>query len=622
MRVIGTAGHVDHGKTALVRALTGMDPDRLKEEKERQLTIDLGFAWITLPSGQEVSIIDVPGHEDFIKNMLAGVGSVDLGLLVVAADEAVMPQTREHLAILDLLRIPRGLIALTKTDLVRDSEWLALVREEVRETVSDTVLADAPIIPVSAHTGDGIETLRTTLDALLQDSPTRPDIGRPRLSVDRVFSLSGFGTIATGTLVDGTFRVDDDVVILPSRHDARIRGMQTNKQDVTEAPPGRRLALNLSGVDTDDVQRGDVVVRPDTYQSSRLIDVELRLLADAPLTLAHDDEVELFVGAAQVIGNVRVIGVYELLPGETAYAQLRLREPIVTAYGDRYIVRQPSPSRTIGGGRVLDPTPRTRWARFKEATQARFERLSSGTPADLVAQKLRERGPCTTQELLQEVHLPVQDAQEALDGLLDGGDVRKLQDGSLLSADGWERYTARTTDLLEDYHTSHPLRLGMPREELGSRLRLEPRVYAAFLDAVREAGLVEEVDGSVRLPSHTITLTTEQKNRVDALLTRFQGEPYTPPNPNEAEEQVGEELLNLLVARGDLVRVSQDVLLLPEIYEEMVAAVRRLIEEQGSITVAELRDHFDTSRKYAIALLEHLDDMRVTRRIDDKRVLR
>lgn len=252
----------------------------------------------------------------------------------------------------------------------------------------------------------------------------------------------------------------------------------------------------------------------------------------------------------------------------------------------------------------------------------RFDRLASGKPADLVVQKLREREPCTPQELLQEVHLPTQTAQEALDGLLESGDVRNLQDGSLLSTDGWEWYTTRMTDLLANYHTSYPLRLGMPREELGSRLRLESRVYAGFLDAVREAGLIEEAEGNIRLPSHSVTLTEKQQKRVDALLTRFQSDPYTPPNPNEAVEIVGEELLDLLVAQGDLVRVSQEVLLLPEVYEEMVAAVRRLIEEQGSITVAELRDHFDTSRKYAIALLEYLDDMRVTRRIGDKRVLR
>lgn len=627
MRVIGTAGHVDHGKSALVRALTGIDPDRLKEEKERQLTIDLGFAWITLPSGQEVSIVDVPGHEDFIKNMLAGVGGIDLALVVVAADEAVMPQTREHLAILDLLRIPRGLVALTKIDLVEDEAWLALVREEVAETLQGTVLADAPIVPVSAHTGAGIEELRGRLDELLAETPERRDVGRPRLSVDRVFSLSGFGTVVTGTLTDGSFVVDDDVVLLPGRREARIRGMQTNKQDVEVASPGRRLAINLSGIDTDEIRRGDVVVKPGTYQASKLIDVTVRLLPDAPRALTHDQEVEFFVGAAQIMAHVRLIGVYELRPGETAHAQLRLREPVVVAHGDRFILRQPSPSRTIGGGRVLDPTPRRRWPRFKEQTLTRFERLASGRPTDLLWQKLYEREPCTAGALRAEVHMPADEAEAALNRLLAGETpaVRRLADGSLFTAAGWEQRVGRMQHLLQAYHEAFPLRLGMPREELASRLRLEPRVFAAFLDAALEAGLVDAPggrDGYVRLPSHTVELNPAQRAAVERLLERFRADPYTPPNPTEATEIVGEEVLALLVARGDLIRVSQDVLLLPDVYEEMVAAVRRLIEERGSVTVAEFRDHVNTSRKYAIALLEHLDQRHVTRRVGDTRVLR
>lgn len=622
MRVIGTAGHVDHGKSTLVQALTGINPDRLKEEQEREMTIDLGFAWITLPSGREASIVDVPGHEDFIKNMLAGVGGIDLALLVIAADESVMPQTREHLAILDLLRVPQSVVALTKIDLVDDPEWLELVEVEVEETLAGTALEGAPIIPVSARTGAGLETLLATLDHLLTTATPRPDLGRPRLPVDRAFTISGFGTVVTGTLTDGSFAVGDEVEVLPAGLHGRIRGLQSHKQKVTRAAPGRRVAINLSGIDVAEVRRGDVVARPGSYAATTLIDVTLGLLPDAGRPLRHNQGLDFFSGAAEVPCHVRLIGTRELAPGERAFAQLRLARPVALARGDRFIVRQPSPSHTLGGGVILDAHPGRRWRRFRPDSLQRFRLLAEGSPADLLLQRLQASEPTDEATLRKNLPFPSDTADAALARLFEEGCVRRLADGSLLSAAGWTRLTTEMTTALADYHRQFPLRLGMPREELASRLNLKPKPFAALLAAGEAEDLVVESGGTVRLPEHEVRLSPEQKKQVANLLAQFTAAPYTPPNAGDAACAVGEELLSLLIARGDLIRVSADVLLSPAAYEAMSTYVVEHIKTHGSIVAGELRDHFDTSRKYAIALLEHLDDRRVTRRVGDKRILR
>ena len=366
MFVIGTAGHVDHGKSTLVYALTGIDPDRLAEEKARQMTIDLGFAWLRLPGlPDEVGVVDVPGHRDFIENMLAGVGGIDLALFVVAADEGVMPQTREHLAILDLLQIQGGVTALTKVDLVDDPEWLELVTLELTEAFEGTVLAHAPIIPVSAHTGQGLDQLKATLADRLQLCQARPDQGRPRLPIDRVFSLSGFGTVVTGTLMGGQLRLGDEVEIQPSGLTSRIRGLQTHKTRLNLAQPGSRVAVNLGGVDRGQVKRGDVVARPGVVRPTLLLDVVYRHLAAADAPLKHQAEVKLFVGSAETLARTRILRAQQINPGEEGWLQLALSQPIAAMRGDRFILRRPSPGATLGGGRVLDPHPGRRHRRFR-----------------------------------------------------------------------------------------------------------------------------------------------------------------------------------------------------------------------------------------------------------------
>ena len=384
MRVIGTAGHVDHGKSTLVTALTGINPDRLKEEQEREMTIDLGFAWMALPDGEPVGIVDVPGHRDFIENMLAGVGGIDAVLFVVAADEGVMPQTREHLTILDILQVQGGVIALTKCDLVDDPEWLELVKNDVRQAVQGTILADAPLVAVSAFTGAGLDELKNTLGAVLAERLPRPDLGRPRLPVDRVFSMPGFGTVVTGTLVDGVFRIGDEVEILPGGLRGRVRGLQAHKHSEESAAPGSRTAINIAGLSHEQVRRGDVIAHPGVYLPTSWLDVHFRLVADASSPLKHNTECKLFIGAAEVPVRLRLLGSEELLPGQEGWLQLELRQPVVAMRGDNYLLRRPSPGETLGGGVVVDPQPAGRHKRFDAEILQQLETLAQGSPTELL----------------------------------------------------------------------------------------------------------------------------------------------------------------------------------------------------------------------------------------------
>jgi len=635
MRVIGTAGHVDHGKSLLVEALTGIDPDRLKEEKERGMTIDLGFAWLTLPSGQTVSIVDVPGHEDFVRNMLAGVGGIDAALLVVAADEGVMPQTREHLAILDLLQVKTGIVALTKTDLIDDPEWLELVEIDVAELLDSTCLEGAEIVPVSARTGQGLETLVMELDRLLAATAPRLDLGRPRLPIDRVFTIAGFGTVVTGTLIDGRLRVGQEVEILPQGLKARIRGLQTHKQKIEEAVPGSRVAINLTGVSTDQLQRGDVVTTPGWLEPTPLIDVRLQILSNASKPLKHNVEVEFFSGSAQIVARVRLLGAKQIDPGGTGWAQLRLAQPTVVLKEDRFIVRQPSPGLTIGGGVIVDPHPRRRHRRFRPEVIQRLETLAHGTPEEILLEALRRQELCLARELMQRSGLSKEAVPEALGQLLMAGQILVLDDGGrgmdhqalaasgklLISASGWAVLMDRLTGLLAEYHRQYPLRSGMPREELRSRLRLETRLFNEVVDLAARQGRIALTEATLRMPEHEVRFNTEQQRHTERLLGAFERNPYTPPSVTEAEAIVGSEVFNALVEQEVLVKVSGDICFLSRVYEGMVRRVVDHIKRKGSITVGDARDMFRSSRKYILPFLGHLDDERVTKRVGDERVL-
>ena len=646
MRVIGTAGHVDHGKSALVLALTGIDPDRLREEKERGLTIDLGFAWFTLPGGEPVGVVDVPGHRDFIENMLAGVGSIDATLFVVAADESVMPQTREHLAILDLLEIDTGIVVITKTDLVESEEWLELVVDDVAETLTGTVLEDAPVVLTSARTGRGLDELLNVLERILAIPQRHPDRGRPRLPIDRVFTVSGFGTVVTGTLIDGILETGQEVRVQPQGLKARVRGLQTHKEKIDRAVPGSRVAVNLSGVDMDQVARGDVVASGDWLQGTTLVDVRMRYLPDilwpdlgqfAQRPLRHNTRLKFYTGAAEVMGRVRLLGQNALLPEQVGWVQLELQEPIAMVRGDHYIVRLPSPPTTVGGGIIVDPQPRHKHRRFRSVVVDRLETLAEGSPADILLQTLEREEVVSVEDLLEMGGLEER-APSALLDLLAEGRALVLNDerpeeirltelprsaGALIvSRARWSSLIDHILDALSSYHEKLPLRPGMPREALRSRLQLAPRIFDAVVAQAEREGLIVDEGALVRLSSHTVELTPQQGERVSVLLDRFRRDPYAPPSAKEATEMVGEDVYRVLISREDLVQVSPDVVFLPETYDVMVTRIRAQIEREGSVTLAEVRDMFDSSRKYAQAMLEHLDEQGVTKRMGDKRVLR
>ncbi len=692
MRVIGTAGHVDHGKSTLVLALTGIDPDRLKEEKAREMTIDLGFAGMTLPgvssepervgiidvpghigasgepervgiidgpghigaSGEpervgiidvpghigvrgepeRVGIIDVPGHIDFIKNMLAGVGGIDAALLVIAADEGVMPQTREHLAILDLLQVPGGVVALTKTDLVEDQDWLWLVQDEIRELLQTTVLRGAPIVPVSARRREGLGALRHALATTLAQIPPRTNRGRARLPVDRAFSMAGFGTVVTGTLLDGDLRLGDEVEILPAGLTARVRGLQAHKEKIETAHPGSRVAVNLSGVHPDQVPRGQTLSLPGTLHNSYLLDLRLHLLPRvAPLK--HNQLVDFFSGAAEVPAYVRLLDSERLEPGSDGWVQVRLLEPLALLRGDHFIIRQPSPSHTLGGGLVVDPRPARRWRRMRADVIQRLETLSHGTPGDIWLQVLMRDEPATRRAVDERSGLPASSAGAAWHEVTARADLVVLgtqpspgPDTLVMSRGGWSQVAAQLATVLDDYHRTYPLRAGMPRSELKSRLdqgrrtALTARAFADILARAEAENLLRVTESVVCRTGHQVTFSPAQERRVQQTLTLFHRQPFSPPGIDEARSTLGDDVLAALFEQGKLVKLNDDVALDAAAYQEMVDTIRQIIQQEGSVTVAQVRDRFDTSRKYALAILEYLDAQRVTRRVGDARVLR
>ena len=628
MRVIGTAGHVDHGKSTLIAALTGVHPDRLKEEQAREMTIDLGFGWLTLPNGEEIGIVDVPGHRDFIENMLAGIGGIDAALLVIAADEGVMPQTKEHLAILDLLQIPAGLIVLTKTDLASDSSWLDLVETDIRAAVRNTVMQDAPLVRVSARTRSGLDDLLKSLTQILQTEPVRSDLGRPRLPIDRVFSMPGFGTVVTGTLTDGALSIGDEVEILPSGHKGRVRGLQTHKKKEERSVPGSRTAVNISGVALEEIQRGEIVVHPNQYQATRRADVRLRLLKDISSPLKHSSEVKVFLGTAETIANVRILGAEELAAGEEGWAQLELRDPLVAVRGDRLILRRPSPGETLGGGVIVDPHPKGRHKRFDESILKSLESLAQGSPADVLLEAALALGPATVKDVIARSRLESETAESALGELLGNGQMISLDsgprtmDGLVVPAAQWQMFQEKILQNVGEYHKSFPLRKGIPREELKSKLKLTPRVFNAIISLLVNRKSLIENGAFVAIPSHKVIFDNAQQAKVQGLMRKFAANPFGPPSVKECQAEVGEEVYNALIEMGELTAVSQEVVFRTQDYEAMVAKIKTVIQQKGQATLAEVRDLLGTTRKYVQALLEHLDVIGATVREGESRRLR
>ncbi|HYL07368.1 MAG TPA: selenocysteine-specific translation elongation factor [Candidatus Udaeobacter sp.] len=608
--VVGTAGHIDHGKSTLITALTGIDPDRLAEEKRRGMTIDLGFAHMTLPSGREIGIVDVPGHARFMRNMLAGAHGLDAVLLVIAADEGVMPQTREHLEIIDLLDVKRGLIVVTKVDLV-DGEWLGLVMTEIAQAVKDTTLAGARVVPVSAVSRQGLDALVEALDALLAQAESRPDLQRPRLPIDRAFTMSGFGTVVTGTLVDGMLRVGDEVEIAPSGRPARVRGLQSHNRAVDAAGPGSRVAANLSGVDKAQVARGDVLVHRHAVPSVRRADARIRVLASAHAPLRHGAELLLHTGTVEVGCRVIMLGADEIPPGGEGWVQLYLDRPIAALAQDRFVLRMPSPPATLAGGTFIDVAPR-KHPRHDSAVRESLVRRAAG---NVLQEELRKYPRGVAVSSLLKASTAQQDDLENLS-------ARRIGEW-IYSEDAWTALAARATGELEAYHAAHPLRSGIPREQLRSRLAVSPASFGPLVTGLIADGRAIELDGELAAPGHAVTLETDQ-GPASALLTLLREQRFAPASLADIMQRTGasEEMVRALSRRGDIVRVADDVAFSREGYDDAVALVKEIVATSGSVTVAQLRDRMGASRRPVLALLEYLDAQRVTRRVGDARMLR
>jgi selenocysteine-specific elongation factor len=615
MFVIGTAGHVDHGKSVLIKALTGIDPDRLREEKERGMTIDLGFAWLKLPSGQEVGVVDVPGHERFVRNMLAGVGGIDLALLIVAADEGVMPQTREHLAILDLLDITKGIVVITKKDLV-DHELLSLVKLEVEEVIKQTSLAGSPVVAVSATKGEGMGELVSVIDRILVSAEPRKDIGKPRLMVDRAFTITGSGTVVTGTLVDGSLEVGQEVEILPSRLKARLRGLQTHKAYVDVASPGSRVAANLSGIATSQLERGDVLTKPGWLVPASRIDVRLRMLSNLKHPLRHGTEVAFFTGAAEVIAKVHLLEKEKMSSADISWAQFTLARPVALVKRDHFIIR--SSMDTLGGGLIVDAdAPRHR--RFKTAVIQNLRVRAEGTVDDVVAAVLEANQPLGIEALAVRCSLNSDAMLEVVHRLVEERKLVVVGKGKqrlVFTSSGWEQLARQAETVVKNYHNRYHTRPGIPKGELSSKLKLTATSPA--LQKLLEDGILVESGSAVRLQSYHVQVTNEQQEQISKFLSVLKANPYSPPGDISLEP----DLLSLLIEQQLVVKVSDGVIFTKDAYNEMVGRVTDYAKTKGKVTLAEVRDLLGTSRKYAQALLEYMDEKKITRRVGDERVLR
>ncbi|WP_456431098.1 selenocysteine-specific translation elongation factor [Thermosulfuriphilus sp.] len=631
--ILGTAGHIDHGKTTLVKALTGIDTDRLKEEKLRGITIELGFAHLKLPSGEIIGIVDVPGHERFVKNMVAGASGIDLVALVIAADEGIMPQTREHLAICDLLGVRTGLVVLTKKDLVEE-DWLELVREEISDFVRGTFLEGAPIVAVSATNGEGIAELKEILDHLVAQIRQRSKKGPFRMPIDRVFTVRGFGTVVTGTTISGRIRVGDQIEIMPKRLKGRVRNIQVYGQDREEALAGERTALNLQGLEKESLERGDVVCRPGGLRPSWLLDLHLRYLSEAGRPLKTGTRVRFHVGTCETLGRIVLFGDEELAPGEEALAQIRLERPVAVWRGDHYVIRSYSPVITIGGGTVLNPLPPKR-KRSQPRHLEELRLLKEANDEDLILYHLRQAA--LKGLTLEELSIRTALFDKALEGIISRLKTQKKvvaleAEGRTILLEGrrWQELKEIILERLRLFHQKNPLLRGLSKEELRSRLpsELDQRAFAQLLNELISKGQIIQDQEVIRLSSHKIVLAEEQERLKRQIESIFRRAGLKVPDRDEALSRFREQpelalkLFDYLVQEGRLVRLKDGLYFHQDVLKEVEKKVVSFLKENKEMSIAQFRELTRTSRKYMIPLLEYLDHKKVTLRIGDKRVLR
>ncbi len=608
-----------------------MDTDRLKEEKERGISIELGFAYLKLANGQTAGIIDVPGHERFIKNMLAGVGGIDIVLLVIAADEGVMPQTREHLDIIQLLNVNRGVVVITKKDLV-DEEWLEMVTEDIRDFIKGTVLENVPLISVSAVKGDGMDELLLVINQLAAEAEIqgRKYTGPPRLPVDRVFTITGFGTVATGTLLSGQINTGDSLQIYPDGRVYRVRNIQVHGHKVTTAEAGQRVAINLSGLEIGELDRGQVLAAQGSLQPTHRLDVKLQFLHSAPKPLKHRARVRVYLGTAEILGRVILLDREELEPGDEAYIQLQMEEHVAAARGDHLVIRSYSPMRTIGGGVVVDPTA-IKHKRYREELIKALNTAEKGTPAELLEQYLAANARLyTPADLTAGTGLTAETVAGALRELLDQGHAVKLVyegEKTYLSVQVMDSWEDKIKQALTEYHQKYPLREGYPKEELRSRLfpALSNKHFQMLLLGLEQTGRLDLRANSVAISGFLPQPGSAQSTAIKQLEKIYLANPYQPPGWSDATQEAGinkddQEILNYLLNRGTLVKIADGMFFHHRALAEIMALVKNHLLEKGELLLGELRDLLQTSRKYALPLLEYMDREKFTRRVGDKRV--
>lgn len=631
--IIGTAGHVDHGKTTLIRALTQTDPDRLKEEKQRGISIDLGFAPLHLPSGRLVGIIDVPGHERYLKNMLAGAGNLDLVILTIAADEGVRPQTKEHLDILKFLNVQGGITVITKIDLV-DPDWLELVTEEVKTAIQDSFLAEQPILPVSAVTGQGLSQLVNCLDSLINNLEPKELIHPARLPVDRVFTVPGFGTVVTGTLIAGQLRTDQILEILPGEKSARIRQIQVFGEKTDCVRSGQRVALNLANIGSSEVKRGQILAEPGKFKSSDLIDLRIQLLNDLEKGIANRTRIRFYHCTAEILGRITLLERDQLEPGQSGLAQIILEQPIAAAFGDRFVVRTYSPQTTIGGGMIINPNPSRRHRRKKKSVLQELSERERGTPRELInSQLLRADWEDLSQERLRfKTGLVPLELEKILTKLELNGQVLKLLVGQTqfyLHKSRIDSILTRLLNKLAEEHQKHSLARGLKKEQLKSVLgeKISQKMFEQLLLYYEQENRIK-IDGPfVSLPEFTPCLTSVQEEIKAKLQNLYLLSAYRPPEPRSALTMIGgeqeetEKVFNFLIEQGELVKLGNGIVFHRQLLETAQKTVCDFLVQQEEISLAKLRDLLKTSRKYALSLAEYFDQIKLTRRIGDKRVL-
>jgi len=630
--VLGTAGHIDHGKTTLIKALTGVDCDRLKEEKERGITIELGFTSMALPSGLEISIVDVPGHEKFVRHMVAGATGIDLVALVIAADEGIMPQTREHLDICKLLRVKKGLIALTKIDLV-EKDWLELVKEEIQEYVKGTFLGKAAIVPLSSVTGEGLQEFVAEVDRLAEEVEERSSEGLFRLPIDRVFTIKGFGTVVTGTIISGKVSLGDTLEVLPKGLEAKVRGIQAHGKPVESATAGLRTGINLQGLEKAVIDRGNVLALAQSLKPTAVLDVIFQLLSSSPKPLRHRARLRLHLGTMEALGRAILLDREEVKPGEEAFLQVRLEQPIIALPGDRFVIRSYSPLLTIGGGEVLDAFP-LRHKRFSAQVKEEMETFVNGSPEEKVRLRLLKAGPAglSWPDLVMRSNLLPTKLKSHVETLLSDGRILRYSGDRVryIHPQVMADLMRSSQDYLKEFHRKNPLLPGAMKEELKTKLppQMDVRLFNHLLSTlIEEKRIVVEKD-TLRLSSHTISLKEEEKDLRKKMVLLYARGKLQPPLVKEVGSELGvsesdlKPVLQLLTKEGTLVKVKEDLYFHQQAMQELEGKLIQFLQQNKEMSPTQFKEISQVSRKFAIPLMEHFDAKKLTMRIGDKRVLR